>query len=151
MLNGFPITLSLNQPQNSLDDVLLCLRKHFIPPSDEVQSVNVVNILLPLVHFALNPVTVKIAENMVVVLSSSCIPLPFPDIIRKQSFICGAGRNIVDAVEMFREVLNQVDVKVLATKVCYQTVSIDIRGCELGDEGRDETSQHKVNGKTQRS
>ena len=52
-----------------------------------MQSVDIVDVFLPLVNFSLHPVAVEIAEQMIRKLGSSGVPLPFPNIVAKECLV----------------------------------------------------------------
>jgi len=56
-------------------------------PLDKVECVNIVDILLPLIHLPLYPMTIEVSEEVVDVFRSGCISVPFSDVETKESFI----------------------------------------------------------------
>lgn len=51
-----------------------------------MKRVDIVNILLPLIYFSLDPVSVEVAEQMVDITGGGGVPIPLLDIERKQGF-----------------------------------------------------------------
>jgi len=100
VVNGLSIPLSLNQFQNCLHDMLLSLLEHLLPPSDQVQCVYVVDILLALIHLSLHPVSVQVAEDMVVVLCCCCVSLPFTNVVGQKCFFRELFLSDYDPVQM---------------------------------------------------
>jgi hypothetical protein len=52
-----------------------------------MKCVDIIDVLLALVNFALDPMSIEISEEMIVVLGSIGISLPFTDVECEQCFI----------------------------------------------------------------
>jgi len=100
VVDGLSIPLSLDQLQDCLHDMLLSFLKHLLPPSDQVQCVDVVYVLLAFIHLSLHPVSVQVSEDVVVVLCGCCVPLPFTDVVCQKCFVGELFLSNDDAVEM---------------------------------------------------
>lgn len=82
-----------------------------------MQSVYVVDVLLPLVDLTLHPVTVEVAEEVVDVFRGGRVTAPFADVKRQQRFFRVTLRILVYLLQMIREVLSKELVEFLAQKV----------------------------------
>jgi hypothetical protein len=61
--------------------------EHVLLPSDQVQSVDVVDVLLALVDLALNPMSVEVTEEMVVVGAGGGVSVPLLDVESQKSLV----------------------------------------------------------------
>ena len=104
------------------------------PPAYQMEGVDVVDILLPLVHLSLDPMSIQIAEEMVDVLGRSRVSIPFSDVEGQQGLIRVGLRLIVDGLEMVGEVRDEVVVQIFAEKVsCGMSARGFVIRCRQGD------------------
>jgi hypothetical protein len=89
-----------------------------------MQGIDVEDVFLSLVNFPLDPVTVEVAKQVVDILCSCGISIPFSNVEAKQGFIRVTGRLVVHNSEMASEVIFQVLVKVFAEEMCFMAVSM---------------------------
>lgn len=87
---------------------------------DEVENVDVVDISLALVNLALDPMSVKITEQVVDVLGSNSVSVPLADIKCQKSLAAVVFGLVAEAPQMLRQVFCQLLVQILAEKMCYR-------------------------------
>jgi hypothetical protein len=84
------------------------------PPLNQVESINIVNILLPLVHFPLDPMPIQVSEEMVDVFGSGSISVPFSDVESEEGFVCVFLRLVYKFFKVGIEVCDEVLIEILA-------------------------------------
>jgi hypothetical protein len=72
-----------------------------------MQGVNVVDVLLTLVHLTLDPMSIEVTEQVIVVLRSGSISLPFSNIVLKELFPRILLRVFANLVKMLIQVFLQ--------------------------------------------
>jgi hypothetical protein len=80
LFDSLSVALFFNQGKNGLHDAIVSLHKQITLPAHQVQRVDVIDVLLSLVHLPLDPMAVKIPEQMVVVLRGGRVSLPLLDV-----------------------------------------------------------------------
>lgn len=119
MLDCLTISMSLNQFQDGLHDLLLGVLKHVLLPPDKMQSVDIVYVLLAFVHFTFDPVTIEVFEEMINISSGRGVTLPLFDVVSKKSIVNVALRTFGNTCQVCLQILNQMLIELLAANVRY--------------------------------
>lgn len=93
-------------------DFLVDLFEEYLPPLHEMKRVDVVNVLLPLIYFPLDPVSVEVAEQVIDVVGGGRVSVPLPDVKAEQRFLFVSLTLREDFFEVVGEVISEVLVKV---------------------------------------
>jgi hypothetical protein len=91
-------------------------------PSHKVEGVDIVDILFPFVHLALDPVAVEVSEEMVIELGGICVTFPFSNVEGEKGFVCVRLCILVHAVQMCAKILSKKLIKLFAEKMCSTVV-----------------------------
>ena len=82
-----------------------------------MEGVDIVDVLLALVHLALDPMPVQVAEEMVDVFGRRRVAFPLADVERQQGLVGMRRRLLTDAPEVLLQVTDQAVVQLLADEV----------------------------------
>ena len=83
-----------------------------------MQSIDIVDVLLALIHLSLHPVAIEVPEEIVVVLRSIRVPLPFSDVVGQKRLVTNILGFARDKSQMGIEVLIKKLVELLTKQVC---------------------------------
>lgn len=82
-----------------------------------MQRIDIVDILLPFIHFPLHPMSIKIAEKMVDVLRRGGVSVPFSNVEAQQSLVGVRLGFVIHISEMSRKVAYEVVVEIFSQEV----------------------------------
>jgi hypothetical protein len=119
MFNSLSIALLFYHGENRLHHTTMRLQEQVALPADQMQRIDVIYVLLALVHLPLDPVAVEISEQVIVVLCSGRVPLPFLDVEVQQGFVAVLLCRLQDLGKVAVEVFDEVVVELLSKEVCY--------------------------------
>jgi hypothetical protein len=87
MFDGITSSLLFDKTKNSIHNTTMRRVEEFFLPAHQMQSVDVEDVLLPLIHLALDPMSVEVSEEMVDVLRSGSVSIPLSDVEAEKCFI----------------------------------------------------------------
>jgi hypothetical protein len=79
-----------------------------------MESINIVNILLPLIHLPLYPMSIQVSKEMVDVFGGGSISVPFSDVESEESFVCVFLRLVYEFFKVGIEVCDKVLIEILS-------------------------------------
>lgn len=79
-----------------------------------MQSVNIVDILLPLINLALDPMTVEVSEEMVDVLRRRGVSVPFTDVEGQKGFVGVRSRLCHQSGKVGGQICDEIVVQVFS-------------------------------------